>query len=430
MKFPPIFRLLLWAAGGAWLLLACEKGADNIGQPILPNDQLAVLMVDTFTVATATVLSDSFATSADTALLVGQLANAYTGKLRAGAFASLTYAPTNLPDLERIRFDSLVLVLPYAFSYGDTTRLFSLNLHRLTADFDETKTYYNEDGLPYETSPLVSKIFLPRPRFRDKTLRIRMPDDLGQRLFDGLRDKRISDQETFRELLRGLALVGPGNAALLGFSVSNARLRLYYRNLSSDAGTAAQVDFGVAGRRFNQLLADRQGTPLAALRSRSDAVSSRATGNLSFVQPGAGLRTRLTLPDLSQLKQVDKLLALNRVELVIHPVRASLKDNTPPPARLLLYETNRLNQPVSPVYASGSTPVEGFYGFNSLSVEGEDQYVFVLDGYAAALLSNQIVQKDLLLTTGNLGSFEHLALGNRQYTGDKILFRVFYTQRN
>lgn len=63
-------------------------------------------------------------------------------------------------------------------------------------------------------------------------------------------------------------------------------------------------------------------------------------------------------------------------------------------------------------------------------MEGEDQYVFVLDGYAAALLSNQLVQKDLLLTTDNLGSFEHLALGNRQHPGDRILFRVYYTQWN
>lgn len=427
-------RLLLWLAGWAALCLACEKGDELVGQQLLPNTQLEVQLVDTFTVATATVRSDTFVTSSDTVLLAGHLADATTGKLHTSSFADLTYTPNNFPELSQIRFDSLVVLLRYVYAYGDTTQTFSLGLHRLTEPFDNALTYYNRDALAYEPQAVVAKAFVPRPRFGDQLLRMRLPDALGRRFYDDLRSRVISDQETLEAFLRGFALVEDGNqaAAVLGFSAGNSVLRLYYRDLTSDAGKSLYLDFKLATRRFNRIVNASDNTPLAGLQNRGDAVSSRLTNHLSFVQTAAGLRTRLALPPLQSLKELDKFLAINHVELVIHPVRSGLKDNAPPPAQLVLYQTNSLNEQLTQVYSEGTTPAVATYGLNQFSVEGEDEYVFNLTNYVNAVLANQTQQKDFILNAASRGMVERLALGSRQYPAstDRIQFRVFFTRAN
>lgn len=426
-------RFLLWLAGWAALCLACEKGDEFVGQQLVPNTRLEVQLVDTFTVSTATVRGDTFATSLDTIMLAGRLADATTGELRAGSFTNLTYATNSFPGLTQIRYDSLVLLLPYTYAYGDTLRAFSLGLHALTEPFDDARTYSNRDALAYDPAPLATQTLVPRPRFGDRTLRLRLPDALGRRLYDDLRNRVVSDQETLEAFLRGFALVETGQSnAVLGFSTENSALRLYYRDLTSDDGKSRYLDFRLGAQRFNRLTTSWQNTPLAGLQNRSDAVSSRATNHLSFVHPAAGLRTRLTLPDLQGLKSLDKFLAINHAELVIHPVRSGLRDNAPPPAQLVLYETNSLHEQLGPVYAVGTSPVVATYGLNSLSPESEDEYVFDLTNHVNAVLAGQIRQRPLILNSANRGMVERLALGSRQYptATDRIQLRVFFTRTN
>ncbi|WP_018619396.1 DUF4270 family protein [Spirosoma luteum] len=436
-----------WYAGLLLLtgivLFSCQTGDLNVGQSVIKPQELLVQSVDSVTVKLSTVLRpDSFVTSSDPNLLVGRWTDPQTGKMNARSFAAVNYAANSLNTQTNIRLDSLVLELTYAFVYGDSTSQFNLSVHPLLRPM-ENQLYYNTSSLAYDPKAIVQKTFIPQPLSRTRQVRIRMPDALTQTFFTRLQNGTINDATTLADFLPGFALVCNSAAnTFVGFATASSGLRFYYRTTEIEQ-TASTLLFPFSANYFSQLQNDRSGTVLSALKTRTDAVSSRQTGNTSFVMPGAELQTRIEFPYLNQFDRPEKFADLNKALLVISPVRKTLNDNMPLPP-LALFFTNTQNDilPISfPGGVTGSSAAVTTYINDPNALTLMDSYTFDLTYYIGQIIKRKALNQPLLLTIPTSAEFQQISqrnyslqdyvqrvvLGDQQKQNDQLKVQLFIT---
>lgn len=413
--------------------VSCQQGDLDVGQQIISPSELDVQSIDSFSVQAATVLADSFITSADSSVLVGQWSDVLTGRTQARGFASLAYTTHDLPDRTGVRFDSLVLVLPLGTAYGDTNQLVTLTVHRLTEKLEED-TYYNLKAASYENSPFLTKTARPWPGYGSRAWRLRLPNAVGQSFFDNLRNRTISDEETFDAFLGGLAfLATPQTNLFLRLPISSgaAGLVLYYHENDLNQ-TRSSLRFPFQGGHFSQLMTNRSNTPLQALVNRTSTVSSRLTQNASFVTAGAMLSTRLAIPSLDQLSLFSELRGINRAELVVESIRPNIRDNAAPPTQLALYLTNNQNEPLAvvPDGTGGSNTITASYSYDPNDLEQKGRYVFNLTYYINEILKTRLPNRPLLLmavTNASQLPVERLTLGDDRNSGYRLRLKLYAT---
>lgn len=127
-------------------------------------------------------------------------------------------------------------------------------------------------------------------------------------------------------------------AAILGFSTGSVAVVYYH---VAGERTAKAYPFVLNGKRFNQIMADRAGTPLASL-PRGQVLPVSATNGRTFVQPATGVTTKLSFPTLTQLVQSGRI-AINRASLIITPTNPNDSRLYYPPL-LVLAEVDEKNQ--------------------------------------------------------------------------------------
>ncbi len=443
MKNRKSWLLLCFVASMLYVLGSCQKGDLNLGSEVIPDANLSVVMVDTFTVKLSTVaVTDTAVTSADSMIYAGRWRDANTGVQDFTAFASPVFPSNNLNTRsETVVLDSTVLILPLSYSYGDSVQTFKLSAHLMTAPLASGTVYYNNNtSARYETQPLVQKSFYPG---KGRTPNVRMrKDSLGKVLFDRLRTRTIRDDETLQQILPGLAFRGnsPGNV-VIGFGVNTGRsvLRFYFHDNSSTTVTQETIDIDFSYKHYTRYSSDYTGTPLANLKNRSDAINSSLTGNVAYITQGGPLRTRVEFPYFENvLMSKDAILGVNRAELIFDPVRTDYKDNALPPTTLYMYKTNAVNdiltsQPIETIVNS-LTPVSATYALESSLYENKDHYTFNVTNYFNQLMSGKTQLAPIILTT-TVGAQQYLnfsrtSLGNRNYTSDRVKLVLYYTNRN
>ncbi len=425
-----------WLFGLAGVLLySCQSGDLDVGQAVINPNELQVQSVDSVSIQTATVVvTDSFITSTDSSILVGQWTDAQTGRLLARGFTSVDYPTNDLAAQTGLRLDSLVLELGYSFAYGDTTTAMTLSVHQLRQPL-ATNVYYNTSAANYDASPLLQKTVVPRPNSGTRFIRFRMPDDVTQAFWSSLLGGTISDATTLAEYWRGFAFTGQSATnRFVGFSAGTASgLRLYYHATDIDR-TASSLRFPLSAAHFSQLLNDRSGTVLQALQQRTDAVSSEQTDHTTFMALGAGLRTRIEFPFLGQFDRPERFAGLNTAILVIEPVRHDQRDNSPPPAQLTLYTLNNQNEILGAVAAgaTGATQAVASYAYDPNALELTDAYAFDLTQYIGQVIRGQLPNRPLLLTVPLSQSdlrtlVQRVSLGDSQRSSDRMRLRLYIT---
>ena len=75
--------------------------------------------------------------------------------------------------------------------------------------------------------------------------------------------------------------------------------------------------------QFNQITADRTGTPTAPLTRANPELPSTSSGNQAFLQPITSLYTKLLFPTISNLLGYPDYLAVMKAELIIKPVQGT-----------------------------------------------------------------------------------------------------------
>ncbi|MDQ1088200.1 MULTISPECIES: DUF4270 family protein [unclassified Siphonobacter] len=443
MKNRKSWLLLCFVASLLYVLGSCQKGDLNLGSEVIPDANLSVVMVDTFTVKLSTVaVTDTAITSADSMIYAGRWRDANTGVQEFTAFASPTFPSNTLNTrASSIVLDSTVLILPLSYSYGDSVQTFKLSAHVMTTPLASGTLYYNTNtSARYATQPLAEKSFYPG-KGGTPTVRIRK-DSLGAILFDRLKTRTIRDDETLQQVLPGLAFKGSsaGNV-IVGFGVNTGRslIRLYFHDNSSTTVTSEKIDIDFSYKHYTRYGFDYKGTPLANLKNRSDAVNSSLTGNVAYITQGGPLRTRVEFPYFDNvLMSRDAILGVNRAELIFDPVRTNFRDNALPPNTLYLYKTNAVNdiltsQPIETI-TNSLTPVSATYTTESSIYETKDHYTFNVTNYFNQLMSGKTQLAPIILTPGvgaqQYLNFSRTSLGNRNYSSDRVRLVLYYTNRN
>lgn len=182
----------------------------------------------------------------------------------------LELRPTTFPfafanKKDSITLDSVVLILDYVETYGDTTIPQTINVSEITNNFKSDSFYYVRRNTDFVTGPLLgTRTFAPAAlhdtikAFQDTTimqLRIRLNDAFGNRLlgYDSISsgpNNAYSSDSAFKVKFKGFALKSiSGGNAVMGFNLqgANTKLAIYYKYLH---GVGTDLDTTVAYFRF------------------------------------------------------------------------------------------------------------------------------------------------------------------------------------
>lgn len=166
------------------------------GEFTVGSDYLAlsnkVILIDTVTVNMSTINFDSLATSSRGRILIGNYDDPIFGKVKSDSYFQLStdiYALNSIgSDTESTNyvFDSISMILKYdRYYYGDTTKVQTFNIHRLTQKVKPNKednNFYNNSTLTYSPESLGTISYKPRPKEKD-SINVQMSKEFGEALF-------------------------------------------------------------------------------------------------------------------------------------------------------------------------------------------------------------------------------------------------------
>jgi hypothetical protein len=458
--FSPAVSKFLVVTGLSLSFASCQWG-DQVDALVQPNpDDFTAQYSDSSTVKFSTLVVDSMMTGSASRQLIGRYVDPFLGKIHAASFIQPGITDSGISFPETAVYDSLVLSLRYdGYYYGDTTKAMNVTVHTLQQDMMEKNAYYNNDFTPYDATPIGKARFFPNPRPRAGTqadpgagrvdLRIKLSDELGKKIFDMGRTNQITNSAMWINLLKGLAIIPAteDNGAVVGFITGRTSLRLYHHSPAAVEGIAKDsLSVDLVGV-YNQTGGDRKGTILSKLpNTYRVALPSEQTGNMSFVQAGTGVMTRIDFPYIRQYKNQNYTFA-NSARLIIDPLRNSVSSSFYLPSTLNVYLCDKNND----YLYSGNTPIE-LTGISGGAVTAQlvndyvnDRQYYVLDvsQYIQQILMSESEQNYGLLlrtstfTASNGGltdvntefskSFTRVVFGDQSNTNGRVKLEIKYT---
>jgi len=435
--FPVLFLLAVFA---------CTKPQIAFDSVYSAGAATNVVTVDTFSVQVSTVFLDSFTTSGTPVQLLGRYIDPYFGTITSQSYTDIG-TPFPLPVITNYTvYDSIKLIMRIDRTfYGDTTKVQRFQVSQLTQVMNfpnGQNAFYNINSIPYSPVVLGSTDVRINPiagvtsqRVGD-TVKIAMPNSMGEELFDLLyrQSDTITNPVTFRGYFKGLAVYPdtslPG--AVYGFKDS-MYLRIYYHE-PGVVVTEHSTDFGIVNQftQFNQIKADRIGTPTEKLTRFTPELQSTASGNQSFLQPISSLYVKLLFPTISNLASYQDYLAVMKAELVIKPVQGTYSPTFALPPLVNLSLTNEGNGIGSQLPSgNGSLNIDYLYGTNT-------NYSYDITGYIQNAIRQgaQVNAKDglILATPAALfnTTFNRAVIGNSYNTqkSNQISLKIYYASYN
>lgn len=256
-----------------------------------------------------------------------------------------SYDPTPTPVNDSLKIDSVVLVLNYVETYGDTTVPQTISVYEMLNPIKFDSNYLvNRNALGAPGEPLLgSRNIVPSElndsikAYQDTTrgqLRVRLDNSFGQRLLD--MDSTVGggfyNDSTFKTKFKGFHVrsTGGGNA-LMGFAMTgaNTKLAIYYRFQKGGVGTAFEdttVDY------FS--LTSVSGAATYVTRTHSPIVQAAATSPAAdpivYIQTPPGTFATIKIPTLSTLSN----RIVHRAELIVEQIY-DISDSTFLPPNML-----------------------------------------------------------------------------------------------
>ncbi|WP_299248435.1 DUF4270 family protein [uncultured Aquimarina sp.] len=312
-------------------IISCSDREEDIptlevGQDFTDSN-VRIISIDTFAVELSTFKFDSINSSSSNRLLLGQYKDEFFGTVRASNYFELTALSYGLPDDAEL--DSIALILGYdRYFYSDTTKVAQVNIHVLTDEVDpEEDVFYNTSLLPFETTPIVTRNYIPEP-FDEDSLHISIPITFGQTLFDLIRDGDINDDEELIRNFKGFTLQ-PGDdddASVLGFTKNsgNTYLRFFYTVPGEFGDNEETFDLfinsaTVIPKSFNNIRSNVTGTFLEPLIDQETNLLSKDSENRSYIQAGVGYATRIQFPTIRKIYDIPGTGTILNATLQIKP---------------------------------------------------------------------------------------------------------------
>jgi hypothetical protein len=235
--------------------------------------------------------------------------------------------------------DSVVLVLDYQETFGDTDALQTVNVYELANTssnlFKTDSSYLLRVKSFTEGNLLGTKTFAPSilndsiKAYKDTTknqLRIRLDDAFGTRLllYDSSATSAYAGDSAFRSKFKGFAVTSSGGNALMGFSLAGANTKLalyyhYYNKLPNIDTAVRYFSFNAATcGNANYIKRGYSGFPIATALSGGTTTPD----DLLYIQATPGTFARIKMPDLSTVTN----RVVHRAELIVEQISHPLSD--------------------------------------------------------------------------------------------------------
>ncbi|WP_207535860.1 DUF4270 family protein [Desertivirga arenae] len=425
---------------------SCKKdGTISIGND---TGSLGVIVSDTFTVSSSTLLLDSLPTAGNGLLLVGNIRDPELGLVKASTFFKLSIpGSVSIPDDAHL--DSVRIALNYSgYYYGDTLVRQELSVHQLSEKiaykavpgyidpeeenvFSSGSTYYNRSYFNSNATPLLTFQISPKPRSKD-TLFLKIPESLGNTLFSFVRNSatQVSTEEEFENYFKGLTInSGDAGNAVIGFK-DTVSLNLYYSYAGSNGlKEKAVVSFPLSDKtsQFNRIVSDRSNLKLSALSDKSNIISSVVSGNKTYVQGGVGLVTKLEFPGLNYLT-ADPSVAINKAELIIQSPYGADKPFKLP-QQLILLLANKNNNPQQ-VYTDSYSNTSSTTLSQAADIDQVSSYTFPVTEYVSNYAKKYQTTSFLLsLPVASIHqTLERAVIGSMDNSKANIKLKITYTK--
>lgn len=375
------------------VFFACElEDPKEIGAGLNPaTGSFGVIYTDTLTLRASTVLVDSVVTSQSARPIVGHYNDPVSGTVTCRSFFQAIY--NQKADLGASpQYDSTTLFLINDSLSADLAKPITQNLkvYRLAEDFNGARNYRNTDGFAFDPAP-VGEYTYNRPANSTRkadTLRIRLNAATGSSLLSAYTGTLTEND--FVAAFKGLALASDESGNTLSRFALGAVV-MYYHNAGETV--AKSVAFSASfGRFFNQVRSVRTGA-LAGLQKAYDAVPSTSTGEMAYIQSGTGLKAKIEMPFLQELRK-NRDIIINEARLVLKPVSGGVFSSVQlPPSRLRLYEAD-INGRMPTLVQAGTppayfyVPLQGRLGSPDALLNADGSYVFSVGEYLQQLLYN------------------------------------------
>ncbi|EJG00269.1 DUF4270 family protein [Flavobacterium sp. F52] len=426
-------------------LFSCGTDTDT-GEFTVGSDYLAlsnkVIMIDTVTVEMSTINFDSLVTSNMSRILIGNYDDPIFGKVKSDSYFQLSgtnYALNSSgSDTESINyvFDSISMILKYdKYYYGDTTKVQTFDIHRLIQKVKpntDDRSFYNNSTLSYSPESLGKISFIPRPTEKD-SINIKMSNEFGDALFQKIKKREITDFDSFTEYLKGLVLVPEtsNSSSLIGFSVGNSKVRLYYSKYMGDSDQDSFfLDFTIIdhAKQFNSISLNKTGTLLQNLPVSSSNLSSNLTNNQGFIQSGTGVACRVEFPNIKQFKNISTNGAIVNAELILKPVNNSYSEKYPLADSLAVYVGDNLNRISGTLVNSAGSTVYGILNKKSDEFNENVGYTIPIGNFLQKeMLKLSDSRSSLILTLPGISkSVDRIVLGNQKHANNKIQLKIYY----
>lgn len=397
-------RLIFIFSICALFMFSCSDDIKNypVGSDFIDNN-INIIILDTFSIKAATFKLDSLVTSGTNRILLGSLKDEYFGHLKAQSYFQVQNS--NFSINTNTVFDSIGLVLNYdTYYYGDTTQVQTYKVHKLLEYFEpeEGDDFYNLSELKYDNTMLGEVTFTPRPNSTSDSIYIPLNHDLGEELFNKIKDNEINTTDDFLQYFKGITVIPDTtvNSHVLGFNfksytdlVDNTSMRLFYTEDIDDSSEDNNqvIDFYISSayKQFNSIKTNLDGTLINNFTDEETTLSSNQTDQLVFAQAGSGISARIEMPTVKDLNSLSDESTSLKAELSFSPLQNSYDDLRPLKESLAVYVVDSKNRIISQLTDLDSNTVYAILNENNDEFNESTYYSIDMSGFVEAILGSE-----------------------------------------
>jgi len=431
----------------------------NLGEDFI-TDPTRVIMIDTLTIKTYTTAIDSIVTSRGVRFLAGITENELGIKTTCESYFRFDPAAVGGFHASTV-FDSACFVIyPDGYNAGDTTQICEFSIHSLTEDItvdSETEYIFNNKQFASESEPLVtfSVDLMNNNSNGNDSISIKLPPSYGQKLFDLAfnEDSLLEEKDLFNEVYKGYVIKAKTgeNSFIMGFnatadSTTAPKIRIYFHDnsIADDqsfeysledftlyTGEAYSLsDMSANSYASNYILNDYSKSAFKNITTGTGKLPSSETGDITFLQGGMNLRTRIEIP------YIDNLYALGigsviKAMLYFEPVDDTYDLYADLPSSLEMYLIDTKNRSYGQMNdIGGTTPTSAILNFNT-EFANQTYYTFDITRFVRdEYMSKGDPEYGLLMAfpQSNYSTHvEQLIVGNQTHPTNKMKLKLYLT---
>lgn len=423
-------------------LFSCKK--DENLNPSFESNTSSAFFTDSVEIHVRTIKEDSILSESTSLALFGAFKDSAFGTSRASFYTQvlLPFNGVNVATPGDFSVDSVVLSLVYNGKYSnEATQV--MEVFRLSEGFESEKTYYSNDSLEHEPTPLAQLSFMSNIEKSDSIivpkddgsldtlsvlpqLRIRLNSDLGTEILNQSPEGNLANNEVFTDFFKGLYIrpasplpqnLNEDNILYFALTNSQSKLSIFFTENSTQKKKVLDLPINTTANRFNRYEHFYAGSPV------SESLQRNSDSAYTFVQSMSGVRPVLTFPNIKKRFPSSEKILINKAELILPVKNGSYKDFGIP-KKLIVLTTDTAGKLIFTKDVNESASyIGGEYD------ESENAYRFNIARYINALINENKIDRGLtFVINGSAVNAERLILEGPKSTGRKMRMELYYSK--